>query len=177
MRGLRGEGAALLLPETVRERVRAGRALRPEATHYVELVEAEDADDAARTALVANLGDHDGIDGVRARIPQRMAPSVVETSPVPVNAGLAEVEAPWGRLARALENDEPLVGKVLSVSVEPDGARVALVDIEGATGTLRLGPQDVGVKKGDEVGLHLIVFNLKKHRAEFVTLESARRSS
>jgi hypothetical protein len=175
MRGLRGEDAGLLLLEQVRERVRAGRVLRPDAAHYVELVEAEDADEAARIALVSQLGERDGIDGVKAQLRRgwpSKAPAVVKNQePNVVDAG--HVNGPWRRLAHALENDMPLVGKVISVSVESDVPRVAMVDINGARGILHLGPEEFA-KAGDEVDLHLIVFNLKNRRAEFVTAESAR---
>jgi hypothetical protein len=168
IRTVRGEVAALRLVAEVRERVRAGRALRPDAAHYVDVIASDEADDVVRSIVLSQLGEHDGVDGVRTSRP----PPCADAARVDPNRSPSSELAPrlateadpgWAWLAEAFEADNAIVGRVVSLEGED-----AQVDVGGAVGNMCVGPGERSVRVGDQVRVRVVMLNLARRRAELV---------
>jgi hypothetical protein len=167
LRTIRGEASALRLVADVRERVKAGRALRPDAAHYVNVMVSDASDDVARSIVLSRLGHNDGIDSVAVSglsypFDARRADAGGLQSALVAEAG-TDLEPGWARLAKAIEADSPIVAKV--VALEGADARV---DVEGAAGTLWMKEGEHPVRVGDEVRVRVVMLNVAQRRAGFV---------
>lgn len=168
LRAVRGEVAARRLLDEIRARVKAGRGLRPDAAHYVNLTVSEHLDEAVRFIVIAQLGQGDGIDSVnvsglpRFPAPARREPDHLQPRGDMPPAGLDE-DAGWARLENAVAADSPVVATVLSLGEE--GARV---DVGGPMGTLWIRPGERPVHVGDEVRGRVVMLNVRQRRVELV---------
>lgn len=167
LRTVRGETAALRLVADVLERVKAGRALRPDAAHYVNVMVSDGSDDVARSIVLSRLGENDGIDSV-AVLGLSAPPDAGRADAAGLQSALApgaatNLEPAWARLVKAIEADSPIVARVIAL----EGAD-ARVDVEGAAGTLWMKEEERPVRVGDEVRVRVVMLNVAQRRVGFV---------
>ncbi len=160
VRAVHGEDAARRLLSETRERVKAGRALKPDAAHYVNVIAADPVDDSVRRIVLPELGQNDGIDAVAVfGLALLAAPAPKPwTDEERASAGDA-----WARMSDAIQADAVLVGRV----VESAGDEVR-VDVDGAVGLLVRWVGEAPPKVGDTIRVRAVVLNLKQRRVEFV---------
>jgi hypothetical protein len=170
VRGISGVEAARQLLSTTRARVRAGRELRPEAAHYVEVIASGAVDDALRGELLSKLGDHDGVDSVSVSGPPADVGTLGSESPSaavgqsPTQGGESRGGG-WSTVVDAAQRGSTLVGTIVSsqagdVRVDIDGALGLLRDWEGAL-----------PKIGETIRVRVIVLKVKQRRLEVMQSE------
>lgn len=158
-RGTRTRDDAERLLTTTRERVRRGRASRPNDAHYVSVIVDGDVTEVVREGLIEKLGNGDGVDSVAvegARVEHAPTDALAERSRREENELLSRMEAGWSRVRRAVETDTPLEATVIEV-----GSSEPRVEIEGAVGDLTRHPNASQLRVGDHVRVRVIALNLR----------------